>query len=428
MCALDHNTILEAAAVRAARSPAALTALLPEPQVVMMALMLLAPTKNCTVLQQDGRTIYLVGTAHVSADSVAEVRDVISAVRPDTVCVELCEGRYKALTDPDRWKNLDIFQVIREGKTLFLMASLILGSYQRRLGEQLGILPGAEMIAGIESAEQIGAKLVLADRAINVTLRRTWLNVPFHKKIGLLAMLLEAALFPPKLAKEDIEQLKEEGELASLMESFAEALPEVKVPIIDERDAYLMSSIEAAEGATIVAIVGAGHVEGMKRHFGQEVDREALDRIPPPPQWVSLLKWLVPVLVIAAFYVGYSQNAGKSLQELVYAWVVPTSITATLCTALAGGRLVSVLVAFVAAPITTLHPLLGAGMVVGLVEAWLRKPTVSDCEKLNTDIQSLRGLYRNPFSRVMLVVIASTIGAATGAWIGLSWIVAILSG
>jgi len=382
---------------------------------------------HTTVLRDGERTFYIVGTAHVSEASAEEVRQVIAAVQPDTVCLELCNTRYEALTDEDRWKKLDVFRVIRDGKTLMLLANLAIGAYQRRMGAQLGVEPGAELLAGAKAAEAIDAEIVLVDREIQTTLRRTWANVSFWRKAELIGAIMASTLTKETLDEADIEQLKEQANLSQMLEEFSEALPEVKGPLIDERDRYLMSGIEAAPGQTVVAVVGAAHVPGMEQVFGTEVDRAALDEQPQRAVWTKALKWLIPALVVAAFLVGYFNHQDKTFEHMLYAWVIPNSVLAALLTLIAAAKPLSVIVAFIASPITSLNPLLGAGMVVGLLEAWLRKPTVEDAERINEDVQSLGGFYRNPFTRVLLVAFMATVGSAIGAWIGATWVVTLLT-
>ena len=384
-------------------------------------------SKNVTLLEREGRKYYIVGTAHVSSESVDEVHQVIEDVKPDTVCVELCDTRYTALNDQDRWKNLDIFKVIKEGKTLMLLANLAVGAYQRRLGEELGVEPGAELIAGAKKAEEMGAELCLVDRDIQITLKRTWANLSFWQKLKLMNAIFASLIFTEEIEKEDIEQLKEKDQLSDMMDEFAKAMPEVKEPLIDERDQYLMSKIEEAPGDTIVAIVGAGHVAGMQRFFGKPVDREKITQIPPPSSWVRSLKWVVPILLVAAFGWGIQKEGGRSVEELIFAWLIPNSVMAGLFCTLAGGKFLSIITAIIGSPITSLNPLLGAGMATGLVEAWLRKPTVADCERINSDVKSLSGLYKNPFTRVLLVAVASNVGSALGAYAGLFWVAKLVA-
>ena len=382
-----------------------------------------ATSETVSVLEHDGKTIYLVGTAHVSEASVNEVREVIQAVQPDTVCIELCPTRYQALTDPSRWQRLNIFEVLRSGKALLLLANLAMSAYQRRLGAKLGIDPGAELLAGAREAEAVGAEVELVDRDIQTTLKRTWANVGFWKRAELLSAVVGATFSSENVEAEDIEKLKQGSQLSEMLSEFARYLPEVKVPLIDERDQYMMTKIAAAGTERIVAVVGAAHVPGMKRALGAPADIDALDEQPERSRWTSLLKWLIPALILAAFTLGYSKHEGESLEQMLAAWVVPNALFAGLLTAIAGAKLLSIITAFVCSPITSLNPALGAGMVVGLLEAYLRKPTVEDAQRISKDIETFSGFFRNPFTRVLLVAFMATIGSALGAWVGAAWVV-----
>jgi pheromone shutdown-related protein TraB len=384
-----------------------------------------------TILERDGTTYYVVGTAHVSEVSVDEVRRVIETVRPDVVCVELCQARHDALVGEAGWNNLDVFKVIKEGKTLFLLANLALGAYQRRIGEKLGVRPGAELLAAVKKAQEVGARVELIDRDIHVTLKRTWANLGFWTKMRLLSELI-SAMFTREQGDHDvsavsIEDLKKQANLSDMLAEFAEHLPQVKEPLIDERDKYLMSGAERAKGKKVVVVVGAAHVPGMREQFGKAVDRAALEKLPPPSRVTAALKWVIPVLILSAFSYGYWKTQGQSLSDMLFAWILPNSIMAALFTALAGGKLLSVLTSVFTSPVTSLNPLLGTGMVVGLLEAWLRKPTVEDCHNINRDIQTWRGLYRNPVTRVLMVAVGATMGSAVGAWIGVSWVIALVT-
>ncbi len=381
------------------------------------------------VIEHQEQTIYLLGTAHVSKESVDEVEALIAEVEPEAIAVELCPTRYEALTAADKWKNLDIFKVIREGKLLMLLGNLALSAYQRRIGKELGVEPGAELMAGVNAAKNRDIEPALIDRNIQTTLRRTWRNVGFFKKLMLLSETL-AGVFDSgeddEVNAETVEALKEKSNLEDAMGEFAKALPEVKGPLIDERDLFMVSKLREIDAKTVVAVVGAGHVAGMTEHFNAEIDREALEVIPPPSPWGGILKWLIPTIVLMAFGYGIYTSEGGSLEEMLLAWILPNSIAAALMATVAGAKPLSVLVAGVGSPITSLNPLLGVGMVAGFVEAWLRKPTVADCDLIHDDIQSLSGFYRNPFLRVVLVTLASSLGSAMGAWVGAAWLVQIV--
>lgn len=381
---------------------------------------------NVTRVEHQGREIWIVGTAHVSQRSVDEVRRVIDAVQPDTVCVELDEARLAALRGDPAWKHVDVFAVIREKKTLMLVVSLALASFQRRMGERLGVKPGAELLAAVDAASAIGAEIRLVDRHIQATIKRTWANLGFFDKSRLAALLVAAALSKNELTEAQIEQIKDRDNISEAMKELARQMPRVQVPLIDERDRYLISAIEDAPGQRVVAVVGAGHVEGMLRYLGTPVDRAELERIPPKSRLSRALSWLLPAIVLAAFAWGFAYDTPGTIEEMLYAWVVPNSIAAAVLTLAAGAKPLTVLVALIASPIASLNPLIGAGLVAGLVEAWLRKPTVEDCERLPDAMASVRAMYRNRVTRVLLVAIACTIGSALGAWIGATWVVALL--
>lgn len=383
------------------------------------------------VIEHQEQIIYLLGTAHVSKESVDEVEALIAEVEPEAIAVELCPTRYEALISADKWKNLDIFKVIREGKLLMLIGNLALSAYQRRIGKELGVEPGAELMAGVNAAKDRNLEPVLIDRNIQTTLRRTWRNVGFFKKLMLLSETLTGVFDAgeeDEVNAETVEALKEKNKLDDAMGEFAKALPEVKGPLIDERDLFMVSKLKEIDARTVVAVVGAGHVAGMTEHFDTEIDRASLDIVPPPSPWGGILKWLIPTIVLLAFGYGIYTSEGGSLEEMLLAWILPNSIAAALMATAAGAKPLSVLVAGVGSPITSLNPLLGVGMVAGFVEAWLRKPTVADCDLIHDDIQSFRGFYRNPFLRVVLVTLASSLGSAMGAWVGAAWLVQIVQG
>lgn len=381
---------------------------------------------HVTELRFGDKEIFLVGTAHVSQKSVEEVERVIREVQPDTVCVELDEQRHRMLVDQDAWKKLDIFQVVRQKRVLFLLSSLALGAYQRRLGEKLGVRPGAELLAAVKSAESVGAHVVLADRDIQATLKRTWANLGFWDRVNITGGLLAAPFETEEIDAEKIESLKDKDTIGEMLKQVATELPKIKVPLIDERDAYLISSIREAPGKKIVGVVGAAHVEGMVRLLEEPVDRAKLAVIPPPSPWTRILGWVIPILMLLAFYKGYHDHQGQRLEEMLLAWAIPTAALAGAFTIFALGHPITILSAVLAAPITTLHPAIGAGMVTGLVEAWVRKPTVEDCEKVAEAVSSVRAVYSNRVTRVLLVSVLSSIGAALGAWIGATWVVSLL--
>jgi pheromone shutdown-related protein TraB len=385
---------------------------------------------SVTELVHDGTTFFVVGTAHVSQTSVDEVRRVIEEIKPDVVCVELDATRFDALTKDSAFRDLDVFKVVREGRTLYLLAHLALASYQRRIGASLGVKPGAELLAAVNAAKELDIPVALIDRDINITLKRTWANLGLWKRSVLLSSLIvgwddgkgEA------VTERTVEDLKEPKALSEMLAELGKAVPQIKQPLIDERDQYLATkAIAAGKGKQrVVAVVGAAHVPGMKANWGAPIDLGPLEKLPPPSFIWRAIKWLVPALFIAAIIWGWQSSKQTSFTEMMLAWILPTSIGAGFLTLLAGGSILTVLAALVVAPVAAIHPLLGTGMVTGVVEAWRRKPNVADCERLPEDIQSWRGFWRNPVTRILLIAVASGIGTAVGFWVGVGWVASLL--
>ncbi|HEY4178871.1 MAG TPA: TraB/GumN family protein [Kofleriaceae bacterium] len=385
---------------------------------------------SVTEVVRGDTTYYIVGTAHVSQKSVEDVKAVIAAVQPDAVAVELCQARFDALTKESAFRDLDVFKVVREGRTLYLLGHLALSAYQRRIGASLGVKPGAELLAAVNAAKESGIPVELIDRDINVTLKRTWRNLGLWKRSTLLASLVvgwDDGKGEP-VDEKAIENLKETKALSEMLTELGRAVPEIKAPLIDERDTYLAGKLSAL-GATrkkVVAVVGAAHVPGMLPQMGTPVDLAALDVIPPQSWWWRAAKWLVPILFIAAFIWAWKWSDTTTLSQLLLAFILPTSIGAGVMTLVTGGSPLSVLSALLVAPIAALHPLLGTGMVVGVVEAWRRRPSVADCERLPDDIQSWKGFWRNPVTRILLIAVSSGLGTAVGFWVGVGWIASLL--
>jgi pheromone shutdown-related protein TraB len=377
----------------------------------------------------EGRDVVLVGTAHVSKASVAEVRRIIEEEAPDTVCVELDEVRHRALTDPTYWQKLDIFQVIRDKKVGFLLANTALASVQRRIGRKLGVKPGDELLEAVRVAKERGANVILADRDIQTTFKRTWRLLSLWDKSQVMSMLVLAPFMAieRELGEKEIEELKGSDAMSDALSVFAQEMPKVRAPLIDERDRYMISLVREAPGTKVVAVVGAAHVPGMVANLETPVDRAALNVVPEPsPVW-GILNWLLPLAIVALFVWGAFNSNWELLGNMALAWAIPTGGLAALGTLLAGGKPLTVLAAALAAPVTALHPVLHISMATGLCEAWLRRPTVEDCERITDDIQSLRGVYKNRFTRVLLVVVLSTIGTGIGFWTGSVWLVKLVT-
>ena len=366
----------------------------------------------------DEKQILLIGTAHISQSSVDEVNDVIEQEKPDTVCIELCASRHQAMMGKDQWKNMDIFKVVREGKSFLLFANLIMTAFQKRLGSQLGVKPGAEMLAAAEASERVNSELLLADRDVKITLQRTWRGMPFWGRMKVLSQLLASLFIREEISKEEIEKLKESDALSEAMQILADQSPEMKRILIDERDQFMAEKIRQAPGKRIVAVVGAGHVKGLTGELEREHNLAELETLPPPGKLGIWLKWGIPTLIVGLIGYGFFAVDTDVSIEMIQRWFLINGTLSAIGTAIAFGHPITIATAFVAAPFTSLNPAVAAGWVAGLVEAFLRKPQVRDFENLADDITHLRGFWQNNITRILLVVMFANLGSAIGTFAG----------
>jgi pheromone shutdown-related protein TraB len=383
---------------------------------------------NVDRLDIDGRAIYVVGTAHVSPASADLVDRVIRQQRPDTVCLELCGSRYETLTNPERWKETDLYSVIRDGRAYVLMAQLALAAFQRKLAREFKIRPGEEMHRAMKAAKVTGAEVVLADREIRTTLKRAWAGAGFGAMVKMVWSLVVSMFSSETVSAEDVEKLKGNDELALMLEEFSGALPGVKTALIDERDQYLAAKIRQAPGKRVVAVVGAGHVPGIKRVFSDDIDLDVLEELPPPKPVFKIIGWGVPLVLFALVAAGFVFSGRETGEQMIIAWVLANGIAAAAGTVIALAHPITIVTAFLAAPLTSLNPTIAAGWVCGLVEAWLRKPRVIDLERVGDDVSSVPGIWRNRVTRVLLVVILANLGSSLGTFIGVGWILSLFGG
>ncbi len=377
---------------------------------------------SLTHLRVGNKDIYLLGTAHVSKQSVEDVRLVSETVQPDTVCVELCASRYEVLTKQDAWQKMDIYKVVKDNKALFLLAQLGLSTFYRKIGQKLGVRPGAEMLEGIKQAENLGAEMVLADRDVNITLKRVWSSLSIWSKFKLLAHLMMSMMFQGNIEKEDIEKLKQKDQLQMVMDEFAEAFPQVKRTLVDERDQYLASKISICPGKKVLAVVGAAHVPGITRYLNKDIDTDVLTTMPPRPVWPTVVKWGIPIIILGLLVYGFLVHGAEHSVQSIYIWVFINGIFSALGVSLALAHPVTILSAFAAAPITSLNPTMAAGWIAGLVQAWIKKPIVADLENLPQALTTLKGFWLNPICRILLVVVLANLGSSLGTFVAGTWI------
>ena len=381
-------------------------------------------TTSIVTSEQDARVV-LLGTAHVSRASAEEVREQLDSGDYDAVAVELCNSRYLSLIDPDAITRMDLFQVIREGKASMVAAQLALSAYQQRLAEQFNIEPGAEQRQAIAQAQKHGLPVLLIDRDIGVTLKRVVANVSWWKRAGLVGGLLASVLSREDVGEEEIEKLKEGDMLETTFSEFAAERKDLFDPLIAERDRYMAARIlkERSEHGyrNILAVIGAGHQKGIAEQLDRGIEDPAgvireLEVLPKKRKWLKMLPWVIAALIISGFVMGFSKSSALGW-NLIAEWVMINGTLSALGALIAGGHIVTILTAFVAAPLTSLNPTIGAGMVTGAVETLLRKPRVGDFESLRHDVTHWSGWWKNRVSRILLVFLLSTLGSAAGTYI-----------
>ena len=376
-------------------------------------------------ISRDGVEYTLLGTAHVSRASAEAVKEMAGSGDFDAIAVELCQARYDALTAERKWTDLDLYRIIRQGKAGLVMANLALSAYQRRIAEQFGIEPGAEMRAATIAAKERDLPLQLVDRDLAITLRRSYASVPWYKRIYLMTGLALGMVSSEEIDEEAIEKLKEGDILESTFTEFAEQSPELFEALIAERDRFMAARLRQentdSNGRKVLVVIGAGHMEGLAKQLesgleNPESERQKLEALPPKARWPKILPWAIMILVFSGFLIGFSRSPELGWQ-LVFFWVAINGGLAALGALIARGHPLTILSAIIAAPLTSLNPTIAAGMVTGLVESWVRKPLVSDLENLRFDITTVKGWFRNPATRILLVFFLSNLGSAIGTWV-----------
>ncbi|QHJ70207.1 TraB/GumN family protein [Planococcus halotolerans] len=373
--------------------------------------------ENITRLQYGDKELILIGTAHVSKRSAEQVKEVIDAEQPDSICIELDAQRYQSVTENSKWKETDIFKVIKEKKSSLLLMNLAISSFQNRLADQFGIKPGQEMIQGIESAKETGAELVLADRNIQVTFSRIWGNIGLWGKVQLLSSVFFSIFSKETISEEDLEKMKSQDTLSAVMDDFTKAFPRLKTPLIDERDQYLAQKIKEAPGKKIVAVLGAAHIPGITKEIHNEHDLEKLSEVPPKSKWPKIIGWAIPLIIIGIIAYTFIANPAAGIDQTI-SWILWNGTLAAIGATIAFGHPLAILTAFVAAPISSLNPLVAAGWFSGLTQASIRKPNIGDFETLSKDVFTVKGFWDNKVTRVLLVVVLTNLGSSLGTFIG----------
>lgn len=370
-----------------------------------------------TRLQLEEKEIILVGTAHVSRRSAEQVKAIIEAEQPDSVCVELDDQRYQSIISGSKWKETDIFKIIKDKKATFLLINLLIASFQKRIAKQFGVTPGAEMLQGIHSAKDAGAQLVLADRNIQVTFSRVWHGLGFKGKAQLILQIFMSLFEGADISEEELEKLKSKDTLNAMLSEFTDAFPQLKIPLIDERDQYLSQKIKEAPGNKVVAVLGAAHVPGIMVQIHKDHDLKALSRVPKKRKGIGMIGWLIPLFIIGIIGYTFYLNRDMGIRQSI-SWILWNGSFSAIGAIAAFAHPLAILTAFLAAPISSLNPMLAAGWFAGIVEAYIRRPNVQDFEDLAEDAVTLKGFWKNKVTRVLLVVALTNIGSSLGTFIG----------
>ena len=381
--------------------------------------------EDITRVDVDGREIILVGTAHISKESVETVEWVIEKEDPDVVCVELDRQRFESLRSDAAWEDLDLIEIIKKGKLTFLLARLALTAFQRRMGASTGVTPGAEMAAAADAAQEMGLPIELVDRNVQTTLLRAWRLTPWWRRAEVAVMLFASLFQGGDISEDDLSELRQSANISGILEELGDIFPEVKEVLVDERDIYMANAIRETSGDKVVAIVGAAHKPGIVRWLREPISRDRLDevtRVPERSNLSKLLPWIIPAVVLGVFTYGFFNAEQGQVQTAFLAWVLANGVLSSLGTIAALGHPLTILTAFVAAPITSLNPTIGAGMATAFVQTMFASPKVKDFRSIGDDLAEWKGWWRNRLARVLLVFLFSSIGSSVGTFVAFGWL------
>lgn len=372
------------------------------------------------IVNVDGREYIIVGTAHISQQSADLVRKVIENEKPDTVCVELDQQRYKALREQKKWENLDLKTIARQKQLATLLITLLLSSYQKRLGKKLGVMPGVELLEATKVADEHNIPVELCDRDVRITMRRAWNSLSFFKKMQLLTSGLAGVFSEQEISEEQLAEIRKKDVLNEMMNELGEVMPVLKTVLIDERDSYITQKMIESKGVKIVSVVGAGHMSGIKEGLlnNKKTNLEDIEQIPPTSSIAKTIGWAIPVIIIASiFYIGYSKGLDQAGDNALF-WFLANGIPSALGVIIAMGHPFTILAAFFGAPFTSLTPLIGAGYVAAFVQAYFRPPLVHEFKTVMDDAGEIRNWWSNKVLKVFLVFILSSVGSVIGTYVG----------
>ncbi len=376
------------------------------------------------------KEVILIGTVHISKESVEEVRETISKEKPDAVGVELCESRFESLKNIKKWENTNILDIIKQGKIFLFLINLLLSNYQKKLGDKYGVKPGSEFIEAIKVAEKEQIKIALIDRDIQTTLKRAWNKMKLKEKLKLMFGIF-LGFFEEEEEEDIIEKLQDKDIVNELLNDLSKEIPSVKETLIDERDRYIALKILQSNAKKFVAVIGRGHMEGVKRALKELKKKEIkknlteLEVIPEKKNSLKYIGYLIPILFFGIVIYGFFTKGIEFTLKVFFVWIMVNGTLSAIGAALALAHPVSILVAFIAAPITSLNPTIAAGWFAGLSEIKFRKPKIKDFEELN-NINGITDLWKNGVTRIILVVAFSNIGSTIGTIYAIPYIISLL--
>ena len=372
--------------------------------------------ENVVKITYNNKNIYLIKTAHVSKNSIEDVDECFKEINPDSICIELDKQRYESLNNKDKWRDTDISKIIKEGKVGLLLVNIILSSFQKRMAISLNSQNGGEMIEGIKLSKEYNKNLVLADRPVNTTFSRIWNSLGLYEKSKLLVSIIMSIFDKEEISEEDLKELKEKDALETALNEVSKEFPNVKKVLVDERDQFLAQKIKTAPGNTIMAIIGAAHAKGIENNLNNEIDTNRLEQVEKKKGLGTFIKWFIPLFILVMLIITLITNKDSGIEQIKN-WVIWNGTAAAIGSLLCLGHPLTIVVAFIAAPITSLNPLLSAGLFAALVEATLRKPKVKDFEDITEDTTTIKGFFKNRVTRILLIFIFVNLFSAIATFI-----------
>ncbi len=371
-------------------------------------------------IEYSDKKIILIGTAHISKQSANLVRETIVSEKPNIVCIELDERRLDSLEHKNKWDNLDLKTIIKQKQLSTLFINILLSSYQKKLGSKLGVFPGIELLEAAQIAKENEIPIELVDRDIRITLKRAWRSMSFIQKVKFMSLSFAAVFSNDEISEKDLEELKNKDVLTELIEDLGKAMPSLKKVLIDERDSYLAEKIKNAKGNKILAVVGAGHIQGIisKIKNDEKVNLEEITFIPKTSQISLIVGWSIPILIAGSIlYIGYDKGIHEAGNNALI-WILANGIPSAIGAILAFGHPFAIISVFFAAPLTSLTPLIGAGYVAAFVQSYFKPPLVFEIQNVSEDINKLSLWWKNRLLRILLVFFLSGLGSVLGTYVG----------